>query len=296
MELKVKRLTDNLSVPGLSYSTEGSSGLDLYAAVSRAVLILAGEHVRVPTGYAVEIPEGYEGQVRARSGLAAGEHKLGLTNGIGTIDADYRGEISVLLHNQSKEVNAPGLWVTPGMKIAQLVIVPIAKVVPVEVDALDETDRGEGGFGSTGNGAASTDASAANAGGAASDLSETEKAIIEASQPVKVDTPPPPSPAPVVEETKSEEAEGNDSKAGSEQSSSSNDSEQKQTGAESGAGADGAASGKEDPDAELILFDTVNKVVFLGHASKETETVVVLSADEAAVQIAAGAQDRRPAA
>lgn len=153
MDLKIKRLTDLVGFPLPEYATDGSSGLDLRAAIKSAVLLHGGESTKIPCGFAIEIPEGYEGQVRARSGLAL-KHHIGLTNGIGTIDSDYRGELAVLLTHHGHESETK--WVMPGEKIAQLVIVPIAKVVPVEVSDLSETERGANGYGSTGTGLADT--------------------------------------------------------------------------------------------------------------------------------------------
>jgi len=128
------------------YATEGAAGLDLRAAISGGPVTLApGARARVPTGIAVAIPPGWEGQIRPRSGLAA---KAGVTvlNAPGTIDADYRGEIQVLLVNLGE---AP-YTVASGDRIAQLVIAPAARAALTIVDALPETERGAGGFGSTG--------------------------------------------------------------------------------------------------------------------------------------------------
>ena len=122
-------------------------GLDLVAAVPREqpVKLLAGARALVPTGFVLELPPGYEGQVRPRSGLAF-KHGLTVLNSPGTIDADYRGEIMVLLVNLGSET----FRVQRGDRIAQLVIAPVASVEVVAVEALAETERGHGGFGSTG--------------------------------------------------------------------------------------------------------------------------------------------------
>jgi dUTP pyrophosphatase len=125
--------------------TAGSAGLDLAAAVDDAVLIPAGGRALIPTGFAIALPEGYEGQVRPRSGLAV-QHGVTVLNAPGTIDADYRGEMKVPLVNLG---DAP-FTVTRGMRIAQLVVAPVTAVRLVEVAELDATERGEGGFGSTG--------------------------------------------------------------------------------------------------------------------------------------------------
>jgi len=141
MEIRFTRITPEAKVP-----TRGSSkaaGLDLYASESAS--IEPGHTSVVSTGLLVAIPDGHEGQVRPRSGLAA---KFGVTvlNAPGTIDSDYRGELKVILINHGQQ---PFL-VSPGDRIAQLLLAPVTKAVPVLVDVLDSTDRGEGGFGSTG--------------------------------------------------------------------------------------------------------------------------------------------------
>ena len=125
--------------------TEGAAGLDLAAALDIPIALAPGERTAVPTGLALAIDRGFEGQVRPRSGLAL---RLGLTvaNAPGTIDSDYRGELKVLLVNLGTEP----VVIEPGMRIAQLVIAPVTQAELVEVDALDETERGAGGFGSTG--------------------------------------------------------------------------------------------------------------------------------------------------
>jgi len=142
--LKIKRLPHSKSLP--QYATGGSAGLDLTAAIDSPFRLDAGKRARIPTGIIVQIPDGYEGQVRARSGLAdrAG---ISLTNGIGTIDSDYRGEVIVLVVNHGQEAYT----FEPGERIAQLVLVPVPKVEILEVDEVDAGgQRGAGGFGSTG--------------------------------------------------------------------------------------------------------------------------------------------------
>ena len=144
--IKFKRLSDKFNdIPLPSYSTEGSSGMDLRAAVDDQVVIKPLETVLIPTNLAVEIPEGYEGQVRPRSGLAA-KNFVTILNTPGTIDSDYRGEIKVILTNFGKE----DFVVNRGDRIAQLVITKVEKVYIVEVQELNSTERNEGGFGHTG--------------------------------------------------------------------------------------------------------------------------------------------------
>jgi dUTP pyrophosphatase len=128
-----------------SYETEGSAGLDLRAAIDEPVVIGSLERVAIPTGLSMAIPLGYEGQVRPRSGLAF-RHGLTVTNAPGTIDSDYRGEVKVLLVNLGQDE----VTISRGMRMAQLVITPVAQAVIVESESLDDTARGAGGFGSTG--------------------------------------------------------------------------------------------------------------------------------------------------
>jgi dUTP pyrophosphatase len=132
-------------VPLPAYQTPGAAGLDLSAALGAPVTIAPGERKLIPTGIALAIPPGYEGQVRARSGLAL-RHGIGIVNAPGTIDEDFRGEIGVVLVNHGQEP----FVVEPHARIAQLVIAAVARVEIVAVDALGETTRGEGGYGSTG--------------------------------------------------------------------------------------------------------------------------------------------------
>jgi len=128
------------------YETKGSSGLDLKANIKEKIQIKPNEKVLIPTGLAVAIPVGYEIQIRPRSGLAA---KNGITvlNTPGTIDADYRGEIKVILANLSRDI----FEITPGSRIAQMVVCPIVQAKFTEAEELPSTDRGLGGFGSTGS-------------------------------------------------------------------------------------------------------------------------------------------------
>ncbi len=142
--LKVKRLPHCKALP--KYATAGSAGLDLTNALAEAVILQPGERCRIPIGIIVEIPVGYEGQVRPRSGLAD-KAGISLTNCVGTIDSDYRGEVQVLVINHGDK---PYTF-EPGERIAQLLITPVPRVEIVEVDELaDSAERGAGGFGSTG--------------------------------------------------------------------------------------------------------------------------------------------------
>jgi len=134
---------EGLELP--SYATSGSAGCDLRAAVSEPLTLAPGARALVPTGIAVAIPEGHEGQVRMRSGLAI-RHGLTLLNGPGTIDADYRGEIRVILDNLGSEP----VTLSRGDRIAQLVIAPVVRARLERSDELPETSRHTGGFGSTG--------------------------------------------------------------------------------------------------------------------------------------------------
>ena len=141
MELKFKSLSGSLP----TYATDGASGMDLRAFIDEPVILQPMERRLIPTGLFVQIPEGYEGQVRARSGLAI-KHGIGLVNSIGTIDSDYRGELKIPVINFGNE----SFTINNGDLIAQLVIDSYERVVPIMVSDLDETDRGEGGFGHTG--------------------------------------------------------------------------------------------------------------------------------------------------
>jgi dUTP pyrophosphatase len=128
------------------YMSEGAAGLDLASAASESITISPGERAAVPTGLALEIPPGFEGQVRPRSGLAR-KHGITLPNAPGTIDSDYRGEVLVLLLNTGRDP----FVVSPGDRIAQLVIAPVAIATLEEASDLSHTARGEGGFGHTGH-------------------------------------------------------------------------------------------------------------------------------------------------
>jgi dUTP pyrophosphatase len=141
----ITQLKNSGELPIPHYQTEHSAGVDLYAAVETEAVIDAGAWKLVPTGIAIAIPEGYEGQVRPRSGLAL-KHGIGMLNAPGTIDADYRGEISIILFNFSGKP----FTIRRGDRIAQLVFAKLEKAKFVQVEALSETARGAGGFGHTG--------------------------------------------------------------------------------------------------------------------------------------------------
>ena len=143
----VRRLPHSEGLPLPTYATGSAAGMDLRAALleNKIFTLEIGKRMLIPTGLCIELPDGYEGQVRPRSGLAL-KHGLTVLNAPGTIDADYRGEVSVLLVNHG---DAP-FELTRGMRIAQLVIAPVCQAVWDEREALSGTERGAGGYGSTG--------------------------------------------------------------------------------------------------------------------------------------------------
>lgn len=141
--VQIRTLRPDAVVP--RYMTEAAAGMDLAAAVDAPLVLEPGDRAAVPTGLAMAIPDGYEGQVRPRSGAAL-RQGLTVVNAPGTIDSDYRGEVCVLLINLGREP----VEIRSGDRVAQLVIAPIARAELVQVDELPETDRGAGGFGSTG--------------------------------------------------------------------------------------------------------------------------------------------------
>ncbi len=143
----IRRLSNNLDLPLPAYETAGAAGMDLRAAIAEdePIVLRPGARFAVPTGLAFALPDGFEGQVRPRSGLAA-RHGVTQVNTPGTIDADYRGEVKVILINLGEE----DFTIRRGDRIAQLVIAPVTRAVWLEVESLDETLRGAGGFGSTG--------------------------------------------------------------------------------------------------------------------------------------------------
>lgn len=142
--INIKKLHDNAVIP--TYGSEYAAGADLYACLALAKTILPGETVFIPTGISLEIPVGYAGLIYARSGLSC-KQGLAPANKVGVIDADYRGEIIVALHNHSDSAKT----VEPGDRIAQMVITPFLTANFIEVNELNNTIRGEGGFGSSGN-------------------------------------------------------------------------------------------------------------------------------------------------
>ena len=142
-EILIKRLSKDVTLP--KYETEGSSGLDLAANTDKQIKILPGKSEIIPTGLAVAIPKNFEIQIRPRSGLAA-KSQISVLNTPGTIDADYRGELKVILINLSDKV----FIVKKGLRIAQMVLCPVVKAKLKEVTELENTERGSGGFGSTG--------------------------------------------------------------------------------------------------------------------------------------------------
>jgi dUTP pyrophosphatase len=146
-QLRLRRLPHGAGLPLPRYQSAHAAGLDLAAAVGAdaPVTLAPGARSLIPTGFAIALPAGFEAQVRPRSGLAA-HHGVTVLNTPGTIDADYRGEIQVILIN----LGAEPFVVTRGLRIAQLVIAPVAHASVTEADTLDDTARGEGGFGSTG--------------------------------------------------------------------------------------------------------------------------------------------------
>ena len=144
MNIRIKKLHDTAVVP--QYQTEQSAGMDVAACIDEPMVIEPHGRAIVPTGFAISLPAGYEAQIRGRSGMAA---KFGImpANGLGTIDADYRGEVGVILLNTTNE----SFTVEPGMRVAQMVIAKYEVAEWSEVTDLDETARGAGGFGSTGH-------------------------------------------------------------------------------------------------------------------------------------------------
>lgn len=144
-DVRIQRLPHAADLPLPSYATSGSAGADLRAAVEADTVLEPGAHALIPTGLKIALPAGHEAQVRPRSGLAA-KHALTVVNAPGTIDADYRGEIHVILMN----LGAKPFTVERGMRIAQIVVAPVVQASFQEVDRLDHTARGAGGFGSTG--------------------------------------------------------------------------------------------------------------------------------------------------
>ena len=144
MKVNIKKIDERATIP--TYGTDYSAGADLYALAEQDIVIKAGETVLVHTGLSIEVPEGYAGLIYARSGLAS-KKGLAPANKVGVVDSDYRGEVMVALHNHG----AVDQTVSCGERIAQLVIAPFLKAEFVLCDELNETKRGQGGFGSTGS-------------------------------------------------------------------------------------------------------------------------------------------------
>ena len=142
-EILIKRLSKNITLP--KYETNGSSGMDLAANIENEIQIEPGKTAIIPTGLAISIPKNFEIQIRPRSGLAA-KNQISVLNTPGTIDADYRGELKVILINLGKEK----FKIEKGLRIAQMVLCPVIRASLKEVDTLEITKRGAGGFGSTG--------------------------------------------------------------------------------------------------------------------------------------------------
>ena len=143
--VRFRRLEGNADLPIPAYATAGAAGFDLRAAIDAPAVLAPGERLLVPTGFACAVPHGYELQIRPRSGLAV-KHGIGLANSPGTVDSDYRGPLMVCLIN----LGAESFTISRGDRIAQAVVAPAPQVPLIEVDELDETTRGESGFGSTG--------------------------------------------------------------------------------------------------------------------------------------------------
>ena len=145
LAVKFRRLAHACDLALPSYATSGAAGLDLAAAIGQPICLKPNMRQAIPTGFAMALPDGYEAQIRPRSGLAL-EYGITVANAPGTIDSDYRGEIAVILVNNGTD----DFTITHGMRIAQMVIAAVTIMTPVEADDLDDTARAAGGFGSTG--------------------------------------------------------------------------------------------------------------------------------------------------
>ena len=141
--LKIEKLPHNRILP--EYKTEGAAGMDLCAAIEEPIELKPLERKLIPTGLKIELEHGFEAQIRPRSGMSI-KHGITLINAVGTVDADYRGEIKVVLHNDSEYVRE----IKPGERVAQMIVMPYPKVSFIEVEELSDTVRGESGFGGTG--------------------------------------------------------------------------------------------------------------------------------------------------
>ncbi|MDO8335809.1 MAG: dUTP diphosphatase [Candidatus Saccharibacteria bacterium] len=144
MQIKIKKLHPQAEIP--KYHTEDSAGVDIAAAIDEPIVIKPLERKLVPAGFAIEIPKGYEIQIRARSGLSL-KHGITAANGVGTVDADFRGEICAILVNLSNQ----DFTVEPGMRVAQMVLSKFETIEWNEIDTLGDTTRGKSGYGSTGH-------------------------------------------------------------------------------------------------------------------------------------------------
>lgn len=144
-ELRFKKLPHAADLPLPAYETKSAAGMDIRAALEEPITLKPGERTLIPTGLQMALPEGYEAQIRPRSGLAI-RNGITMLNSPGTIDADYRGEVKVIAINHGQE----DFTVNHGDRIAQMVIAPVVQLSIIESENLDETERGSGGFGSTG--------------------------------------------------------------------------------------------------------------------------------------------------
>jgi len=144
MKIDIVKLRPDALLP--QYQTAGAAGADLHACIDESITLQPLERRMIPTGISMAIPEGYEVQVRARSGMSI-KHGITMVNGIGTVDADYRGELGVLIINLGQEA----FTIEPGMRIAQMVVAKYETAAWNEVEVLDATDRGTGGYGSSGH-------------------------------------------------------------------------------------------------------------------------------------------------
>ena len=145
LRLPIMQWPHGLDLPLPAYATHGAAGMDVAAAVDRAVILGAGQRLAIPTGFAMAVPAGYEAQIRPRSGLAL-KHGVTVANAPGTIDSDYRGEVAILMVNLGDQE----FTIERGTRIAQMVVAPVTQVTLVATESLPDTDRGGGGFGSTG--------------------------------------------------------------------------------------------------------------------------------------------------
>ena len=145
LRLPIMRLPHGLDLPLPAYATRGAAGMDVAAAVERSVILGAGQRLAIPTGFAMAVPAGYEAQIRPRSGLAL-KHGVTVANAPGTVDSDYRGEVAILMVNLGDQ----DFTIERGTRIAQMVVAPVTQVTLIATESLPDTNRGDGGFGSTG--------------------------------------------------------------------------------------------------------------------------------------------------